>query len=268
MSAEVHEASQTGDRAIVESNESTAFYIWLLITVSAGIIMAQDTWVSLQQPRLGTVDATAAFTKVLVIHGIWLLVTLGFIGYTWFARPNSAWKIHLVMGALTVVWTIGVLVWSFGDVERLEVTTWRCDSAPADNVATEAFLETCDLTDEGGNLRLGGDIYFWSADDKHHWRWIVPGEGMSTMQTRWPNQVSDMYLSTGGEGATLMAGAESSIPGGIWTAGFDPQSSRVLRIYYIESAPTTPDAPATPDAHTRYQPIREVMFHERFRFTT
>lgn len=266
MSVEMHEASQNGDGAMLESTDSTAFYLWLLITVSAGIIMAQDSWLGLQQPRLSTVDATAAFTKVLVIHAIWLLVTIGFLAFTWFVRPTSAWRIHIVVGLLTVIWTIGVLAWAFGDVERLEVTTWRCETAPTSAVATTEFLETCDLTDDVSNLRMGGDIYLWSADDKHHWRWIVPGEGMSTMQTRWPTRVSAMYLSTGGEGGALSTGAESSVPGGTWTAGFDPQESRVLRVYYIDAAPAMPLAPSTPDTHSWQLPESELIFHERFRY--
>ena len=268
MSADLHEASPEGDGTVPESGESTAFYIWLLVTVSAGIIMAQDSWVSLQQPRLNTADATAAFTKVLVIHGIWLLVTLGFMGYTWFARPTSAWRIHLVVGLFTVIWTIAVLVWSFGDVDRLEVTTWRCERAPAGNVATQEFLDTCDLTDEGSTIRMGGDIYLWSADNKHHWRWIVPGEGMATLQTRWPTRASALLFSTGGEGAPVLTGAETSIPGGIWSVGFNPQTDRVLRIYYIQASPSQPLAPASPETHSFRPTMREMMFNERFRYAT
>lgn len=247
MLADTHDASQTNHGAEKEPNDSTAFYLWLIITVSAGIIMAQDSWISLQQPRLGTIDATAAFTKVMVIHAIWLVVTLGFIVLTWIRRPTTAWKIHLGIGALTVVWTISVLIWAFSDVERLQVSTWRCTSAPAADVVTDAFLASCTRADMGGSVRMGGDIFLWSADDEHFWRWIVPGEDMATLRTRWPSDISDMYLATTEDGATLRRGAEESVPGGQWSAGFDPNRTRDLNIFYIESGPTVPIDFGTPD---------------------
>lgn len=248
MVADIHDATDDGARAVLESSESTAFYIWLLITVSAGIIMAQDTWVSFQQPRLSTMDATAAFTKVLVIHAIWLVVTLGFMAFTWFIRPTSAWKIHLGMGALTVAWTVGVLVWGFTDAERLEVTTWRCETAPTSEVVTEEFLESCSLAEMGSTIRFGNDIFLWSADNEHYWRWIVPGEGMATLQTRWPSHVSGLYLASDTDGATLSSGAETSVPGGVWSAGFDPAHTRSLRIFFIETAPVLPIDPVPQEA--------------------
>lgn len=250
MPVDMHDSDEEGSKAALESSESTAFYMWLLITVSAGIIMAQDTWVSMQQPRLSTVDATAAFTKVMVIHAIWLVVTLGFLVFTWFIRPTSAWKIHIVIGIATVVWTAGVLVWAFQDVERLHVSTWQCESAPTSLVTTEDFLDTCHLADTNTSIRLGGDIFLWSADNEHYWRWIVPGEGLTTLQSRWPSPVIAIYLGTGGVDAELTAGSQDSIPGGNWSARFDPRESRELRIYFIESAPTVPLQTATPDAHS------------------
>lgn len=247
MSADTHDASQTDHGAEKEPNNSTAFYLWLIITVSAGIIMAQDSWIGLQQPRLGTIDATAAFTKVMVIHTIWLVVTIGFILFTWFKRPTSAWKLHLGIGALTVAWTIGVLTWAFSDVERLRVSTWLCETAPTSDVVTDTFLESCSRADMGGSVRLGGDIFLWSADDEHFWRWIVPGKDMTTLQTRWPSQVSAMYLAKTEVNATLHNGAENSVPGGQWSAGFDPNQTRDLNIFYIKSAPSIPIDFGTPD---------------------
>lgn len=266
MSTDTHDASESGAPVALESSESTTFYMWLLITVSAGIIMAQDSWVSLQQPRLGTVDATAAFTKVMVIHAIWLAVTIGFMIFTWLVRPTSAWRIHMVIGALTVVWTIGVLVWAFSDVERLNVSTWRCETAPTSNVATEDFLAGCERADIGSDIRLGGDIFLWSANDQQHWRWIVPGEGLSTLQTRWPSQVNAMYLSVDEPDAVLTSGAEDSVPGGNWSAGFTPSESRDLRIYFVEAAPVVPINNGTPDSHSITPIDTRLIFHERFKF--
>lgn len=227
--------------------ESTAFYMWLIITASAGIIMAQDTYVGLQQPRLGTMDATAAFTKVLVIHVIWMLVTLGFIGFTWAKRPTSAWKLHIAIGCVTVIWTVGVLISAFTNVERLTVSTWRCTTAPTSSTITEEFLDSCSLADMGSSIRMGGDIFLWSTNDENYWRWIVPGEGRATLQTRWPSQVSAVYLARDTDNAELSMGAEDSVPGGQWSAGFDPAVSRDLNIFYIEGTPVLPIESATPD---------------------
>lgn len=267
MSADMYDPAEDGAKAALESSESTAFYMWLLITVSAGIIMAQDTWVSMQQPRLSTVDATAAFTKVMVIHAIWLVVTLGFLVFTWFVRPTSAWKIHMVIGVVTVMWTAGVLVWAFQDVERLEVSTWRCESAPTALVTTDEFLDSCQLADTNTSIRLGGDIFLWSADNEHYWRWFVPGEGLATLQSRWPSQVIAMYLGAGGVDAELTAGAQDSVPGGNWSARFDPHESRELHIYFIESGPVVPPQTATPDALMVPLHNTEYLHDERTRPT-
>lgn len=254
MSADRHHASEEDPQAALESSESTAFYMWLLITVSAGIIMAQDSWVSVQQPRLSTVDATAAFTKVMVIHAIWLLITIGFMAFTWYVRPTSAWKIHIAIGALTVAWTIGVLVWSFSDVERLNVTTWRCAAAPVSDVVTEEFLASCDRADLGTSIRLGGDIFLWSANDEQYWRWIVPGEGLATLQTRWPSHVNTMYMAPNIPGAHLNSGSEDSIPGGNWSVGFNPNDSRDVNIFFIEVDTHPPVSTSTPDADSHAPP--------------
>lgn len=267
MSAEVHDTAEDGAKAAMESSESTAFYMWLIITVSAGIIMAQDTWVSVQQPRLSTVDATAAFTKVMVIHFIWLVITIGFMVFTWFIRPTSAWKIHLIVGALTIFWTVGVLAWSFADVERLQVSTYRCESPPGEMIATESFLDSCTLADNSSSIRLGGDIFLWSADDEHYWRWIVPGEGLATLQTKWPRHVSAMYMAIDAPGAELTAGALDSIPGGNWSAKFDPHDSLHLRLFLVETAPTVPLEPATPDEINGLPLPKEYLYHERYRAT-
>lgn len=267
MSATSHDPAEEGARKAMESSDSTAFYMWLLITVSAGIIMAQDTWVSVQQPRLSTVDATAAFTKVMVIHSIWLVVTIGFLAFTWYIRPTSAWKIHIVVGAATVIWTIGVLVWAFTDVERLQVSTWQCDSAPTEAIATSDFLDSCTLIDSDTSIRLGGDIFLWSADNEHYWRWIVPGEGLATLQTRWPSQASAIYLSIDEVDAELTAGSQDSVPGGKWSARFDPHESRQLRIYFIEAVPLTPLETATPDAISFMPYDTEHFYDERIKST-
>lgn len=267
MLAESHDPAVNEKDPSTESGDSTAFYMWLLITVSAGIIMAQDTWVSLQQPRLSTVDATAAFTKVMVIHAIWLIFTIGFMVFTWWKRPTSAWKVHLVVGAITVVWTVGVLAWSFTDVEPLHVSTWHCESVPTGDVVTEEFLDSCSQTDLGLSIRLGGDIFLWSADDEDYWRWIVPGEGLSTLQTRWPSQVNAVYLATNGPGATLTAGAVDSVPGGNWSARFDPAESRDLRIYFVVSGPTTPVQSGTPEPFSSHPFDSRQLYYERSKFS-
>ena len=246
MPTDTRDPAEDGIKAVLASSESTAFYMWLLITVSAGIIMAQATYLGFQQPRLSTVDATAAFTKMMVIHAIWLVVTIGFLIFTWYARPTEAWKIHIAVGAVTVVWTVSVLVWSFSDVERLQVSTWRCESSPTEMIVTDDFLDSCTLADTTTNLRLGGDIFLWSADDEHFWRWIVPGEGLATLQTKWPSQTSALYLSSDEAGAEITAGAEDSVPGGNWSVKFDPQETHELRIYFIENGPAIPVEPGTP----------------------
>lgn len=266
MSVHTHDPVENEDQPLLESSESTGFYIWLLITVSAGIIMAQDTWVSMQQPRLSTVDATAAFTKVMVIHSIWLIATIAFMAFTWWVKPTSAWKVHLAIGGITVIWTLGVLTWAFTDVERLNVSTWHCESSPTSEIVTQDFLDTCTRTDMGISLRLGGDIFLWSADDEHYWRWIVPGEGLATLQTRWPNQVSGMYLASNDPGATLTAGSQDSVPGGNWSAGFNPNETRNLRLFFVESGPTIPIDSGTPEPVSAVPINSRQMYHERFKF--
>ncbi len=247
MSAVSHEPDENEDPPTLESSGSTGFYLWLLITLSVGVIMAQDTWLSLQQPRLSTVDATAAFTKAMVIHAIWLVATIGFMAFTWWIRPTSAWKVHLVIGTLTVLWTTGVLIWSFIDVDQLHVTTFHCDEAPNAQTVTEEFLASCSRADMGADIRLGGDIFLWSADDEHHWRWIVPGEGLSTLQTRWPSRVNSLYLASSDPDASLTAGSQESVPGGNWSAQFDPNETRNLRIFFVEAEPGAPIDIGTPE---------------------
>lgn len=266
MSADSRDPNENEKEPLVEGSESTAFYMWLLITVSAGIIMAQDTWVSLQQPRLSTVDATAAFTKLMVIHAIWLAITVGFMVFTWWVKPTSAWKIHLVVGAATVVWTMAVLVWSFTDVDRLHVSTWSCKSAPTSETVTEDFLDSCSRADMGISIRLGGDIFLWSADDEDYWRWIVPGEGLATLQTRWPSQVNAVYLATNEPEATLTAGSQDSVPGGNWSARFDPAEDRNLRIFFVEAAPTTPIDDGTPEPVSSVPFDSRQLYHERSKY--
>lgn len=253
MAADTHDPVEDDARSIMQSSDSTAFYMWLLITVSAGIIMAQDTWVSVQQPRLNTTDATAAFTKVMVIHGIWLVATIAFLAFTWYVRPTSAWKVHIVVGVATMFWTIGVLVWSFNDVERLKVSTWICESSPTSDVVTEDFLNNCELADIGSTVRLGGDIFLWSTNDESYWRWIIPGEGLATLQTQWPSEVSAVYLGTNGDNQDLTEGALDSVPGGNWSARFDPQESLDLHIYFVEEPanPTQDDSTPEPVSHRR-----------------
>lgn len=249
MSADAHDPAEYDeqDEQLVEASGSTAFYMWLLITVSAGIIMAQDSWVGMQQPRLGTVDATAAFTKILVIHSIWLAITIGFMVFTWWVKPTTAWKVHLMVGATTVIWTLGVLTWSFSDVERLHVSTFRCESPPTADVVTEEFLDSCSRADIGINIRLGGDIFLWSADDEDYWRWIVPGEGLATLQTRWPSQVNAVYVATNDNGATITEGSLDSVPGGNWSAKFDPSQDLHLRLFFVESDSPPPNEQGTPE---------------------
>jgi hypothetical protein len=264
MSSHPDDASDIEILTALESSESIAFYMWLLITISAGIIMAQDSWVHLQQPRLNTEDATAAFTKVLVIHTMWLLVTISFMVFTWLIRPTTAWKIHLIVGILTVIRRVGVLVWSFSDAERLQVSTWRCESMPTTDVVTDEFLESCSLADMGATIRVGGDIFLWSADDEHYWRWIVPGEGMATLLTRWPSQVNAMYLATTAPDARLIEGFEMPIPGGNWTAGFRPTELRELRIFFVGATPAGPIEIGTPDAVSHMSIATRQLYHERF----
>lgn len=244
-------------QSVLETSESTAFHMWLLITVSAGIIMAQDTWLSLQQPRLGTMDATASFTKVLVIHALWFVVSLAFLVFSWKIRPTSAWKLHVSIAILTCIWTLSVLTAAFAGADTLRVSTWRCESAPTDTTITPAFLETCDLTEAGGSIRMGGDIFLWSFDDKNYWRWIVPGENMVTLQTRWPTNVSAIYLATSDDDAELMPGSSESVPGGNWSAGFDPQLYRHLRVFFIEAPAIAPPEIGTPAPHETLAPGNE-----------
>jgi hypothetical protein len=238
----------------LRGSESTAFHMWLLITVSSGIIMAQDTWLSLRQPRLGTMDATASFTKVIVIHGLWLLVSLAFLVFSWKIRPTSAWRVHIVASALAIAWTAAVLVNAFTGAETLRASTWRCTTMPSGETTTEAFLATCELTDSGSSLRMGGDIFLWSIDDKNYWRWIVPRENMVTLQTRWPSDVSAMYLAREGTDMPLVAGSSESVPGGTWSAPFDPRKERNLHIYYIDSAAEPPEEIGTPQPHEVQRP--------------
>ena len=248
-----HASEQTAHSALQDS-ESTAFHIWLLITVSAGIIMAQDTWLSLKQPRLGTMDATASFTKVLVIHALWFLISLAFFVFTWKIRPTSAWRVHIVAAILGCVWTIGVLVSAFTAVETLRVSTWTCTSVPSGTTVTREFLDSCSRTEAGDTIRMGGNIFLWSFDDKHYWRWIVPAENMVTLQTRWPSNVSAIYLATNAADADLSAGSSESVPGGTWSAGFDPLEERTLRIFYVVPPATDPTDIGTPAPHENKAP--------------
>ncbi len=232
----VHENTEQPVQSILQSSGSTAFYLWLLITFSAGIVMAQDTWYSAHNPRYGTVDETATFTKVLVIHSLWLLISLAFVVFTWLYRPTAAWKLHLLVGGIACIWTLGVLVNAFTEVKTLEVTTWQCSTAPTSDVADEEFLENCELARPNTTIRMGSSIYFWSVDDKHWWRWIVPGNDRETLQMNWPLQVSAIYIATEDD-PQLSAGAMESLPGGTWRAVFDPGQDRSFRIYFIESSP-------------------------------
>lgn len=238
----------------LRASESTAFHMWLLITVSSGIIMAQDTWLSLRQPRLGTMDATASFTKVIVIHALWLLVSLVFLVFSWKIRPTSAWRVHIGASILAIVWTTGVLVNAFAGAETLRVSTWRCTAMPTGETTTEPFLSTCDLTDSGNTLRMGGDIFLWSIDDKNYWRWIVPGENLVTLQTRWPSDVSAIYLAREGTDMPLVAGSSESVPGGTWSAAFNPARDRDLHVYYVDSAALPPEQIGTPQPHELQRP--------------
>lgn len=267
MSADPYDPVENEDEPLLESSGSTGFFLWLLITLSAGIIMAQDTWLATQQPRLNTVDATAAFTKLMVIHAIWLLATIIFMAFTWWIRPTTAWKVHLVIGAATVIWTIGVLTWAFTDVDQLHVTTWRCAEAPTSDMVTQDFLDSCTRADMGMDIRLGGDIFLWSADDERHWRWIVPGEGFSTLQTRWPNQVNSLYLASNAPDAPLTSGSQDSVPGGNWSARFDPHETRNLRIFFIESGPGVPIDNGTPEPVSSMPNDMRQIYHERFKFS-
>lgn len=242
-----HDASERSDDSVLENNISTGFHIWLLITVSAGIIMAQDTWLSVRTPRLGTMDATASFTKVLVIHAIWFLVSLGFLLFSWKFRPSSAWKLHMVMALLASIWTLGIIVNAFQDTETLRVSTWQCESAPTEAKVSEAFLENCDLTNTSDSIRMGGDIFLWSLDDKNFFRWIVPGENLVTLQTRWPSEVAGIYLATDDDGAALVSGSAESVPGGRWSAGFDPSLNLDLNIYFVVAPSASPENVATPE---------------------
>ena len=233
----------------LRDSESTAFHMWLLITVSSGIIMAQDTWLSLRQPRLGTMDATASFTKVIVIHALWLLVSLAFLIFSWKIRPTSAWRVHIVASALAIIWTAGVLVNAFAGAETLRVSTWRCTTMPAGETTTEEFLASCNLTDAGSSLSMGNDIFLWSIDDEHYWRWIIPGENMVTLQTRWPSDVNAIYLAREGTDMPLVAGSSESVPGGTWSAAFHPGEDRDLHVYYIDSPAPPPEEIGTPQPH-------------------
>lgn len=242
-----YHASEQSAESVLEANESTAYHIWVLITVSAGIIMAQDTWLSVRTPRLGTMDATASFTKVLVIHALWFLVSLGFLLFTLKFRTTSAWKLHIVVATLACFWTAGVMVNAFTDTETLRVSTWRCEAAPTEQVVTDAFLETCEMDDTSGSIRMGGDIFLWSLDDKNFFRWIVPGENLVTLQTRWPSEVAGIYLAADQEGAELVSGSAESVPGGTWSAGFDPSQNRDLKIFFVETPSMQPQDIGTPD---------------------
>ena len=242
----VQDASQQSADSALDSNISTGFHIWLLITVSAGIIMAQDTWLSVRSPRLGTMDATASFTKVLVIHSLWFLISLGFLLFTWKFKPSSAWKLHMVVAFMACIWTLGVLVTTFQDTETLRVSTWRCESSPTGITADAEFLEGCELNNTSGSIRMGGDIFLWSLDDKNFFRWIVPGENLVTLQTRWPSQVAGIYLAANEEDASLVAGSAESVPGGTWSAGFDPVKNRDLNIYFVDAPAVPPPDIATP----------------------
>lgn len=93
---------------------------------------------------------------------------------------------------------------------------------------------------------MDSDSYLWSVDDCHFWRWIVHGEGMATIQTRWPNDVSSMYLATDSSDVYLMPGGEDSMRGNTWSARFYPHEPRKLRIFYIELPSGVTDTVGTP----------------------
>ncbi len=218
---------------VLQSSESTAFYLWLLITFSAGIIMAQDSWYARNHPRLDTGNLTATFTKVLVIHALWFIISAAFVLFSWYFKPSPAWKLHIVVGIAACLWTLGVVVWSARDVERLQVTTWACDTAPSSQIATDEFLDSCSQVETRSVIRMGSDIYLWSLDDTHFWRWIVPGGGKETLRTHWRDDVSAIYLATTEQNAPLVAGSTESAPGGSWSAGFDPQEQTEFRIIFV-----------------------------------
>lgn len=256
--AAVHDSTEQPVQTTLRSSGSTSFYLWVLITFSSGIVMAQDTWYNSRHPRFGTEDATATFTKVLVIHSVWLAVSLGFVIFAWLFRPTAAWKLHIAVGLLACFWTAGVLVFAFNDVERLQVSTWKCTSAPTEPTLTDEFLATCSLVDTDRTIRMGSNIYLWSPDDKHFWRWIVPGDDRVTLQTQWSTAVTGIYMSSATDGAELLSGSTDSMPGKIWSASFDPHRDRSFRLFFIEAGDAENPGVATPVPITFSRPNREV----------
>lgn len=238
------DAATTQLRDTIKDGQNTALLIWLLISVSAAVIMAQDTVAGWETPRLSTLDATAKFTKILVIHGLWLLTTLGFIATTIFAKPTRLWRLHVVAGAVIAVWTVAVMIWAASDVRMFSITTWSCTEIPTTEYVTDEFRSSCKETDAYSDIHLGPNIYMWSMDDSHFWRWIVPGEGRTTVETKWPQRTQDMYMSSTDNGAFMQPSLDSN-RGGMWIGNFDPEEHRSLNLYYIEVEQPADDA-ATP----------------------
>lgn len=237
-------------------SQNTALLVWLLISLSAALIMAQDTVAGWNNPRLNTTDATAEFTKILVIHSLWAVTTVVFLIFTFYFKPTKWWLLHTILAALVLFWAIGVIAWSFRDVDRLTISTWSCTAAPTSDHVDEEFLSTCELTNAYSDIRLGQDIFMWSIDDKHHWRWIVPGQGRASLQTPWPIDANGIYLAANEPNAELMHQAEDSAVGEVWRSSFNPQQSTDLNLFYIDSADesdaeddSTPEASLYPGYH-------------------
>lgn len=243
---------------MLRESQNTALLVWLLISLSAALIMAQDTVAGWNNPRLNTADATAEFTKILVIHSLWLVTSLAFLVFTIYFKPTRLWLLHVIVTVLVIIWTVGVIAWAFRDVERLTISTWSCSAAPTSEHVDEEFLSTCELTNSYSDIRMGRDIFMWSIDDKHHWRWIVPGQGRATLQTPWPIDTNGLYLAANEPNAELMHQSEDSNVGGVWSSSFNPQVTTDLNLFYVDSD-DEPEAPATPETS------KDHSYHARFR---
>lgn len=250
------EAPATQVKAAIKETQNTALVMFLLLSTSAAVIMAQDTLVNWNTPRLSTIDATAQFTKTVVIHGLWFLTCMVFIVINWFAKPTRLWKLHIVFGVIVAAWTAAVIIVASADTHRLTLTTWTCSEAPASNEVTEEFLESCTLRDAYADILLGPNIYLWSVNDANHWRWIVAGQGRATIQTRWPSSASAMFMAPNTENATFLHESVDATRGGTWVGSFDPQEHHHLNLYYIE-ADDTDLTPATPQTRmdTRFHAV-------------
>lgn len=230
----------------LDDSLKTVFWLWLLFCFSAVIVMAQDTIVGWNTPRLNTSNATAEFTKILVIHGLWLLASVAFVSFAFWSRPARFWYVYAAFGIAVVAWTVGVIVWASGDAKTMRVSVWRCAAAPVENQVTIEFLDTCESANAYSDLRLDRNIYLWSFDDVHHWRWIVPGEGDATLQTVWPSHIDAVYLAPDRIGAEFLPVQPDATIGGTWGASFNPQEDTNLRLFYINATGTSvPEA--TPD---------------------